>query len=39
VRELLGLDEDQVIVTSARTGEGVDELREAIGGLLTRATA
>src|SRR6266550_6910893 len=34
VRELLGLDEDQVIVTSARTGEGVDELREAIGLLL-----
>ncbi len=34
VRELLGLDADQVIVTSARTGEGVTELREAIGNLV-----
>ncbi len=34
VRELLGLDADQVIVTSARTGEGVTELREAIGELV-----
>ena len=34
VRELLGLDADQVIVTSARTGEGVMELREAIGNLV-----
>jgi len=39
VRELLGLDEDQVIVTSARTGEGVDELREAIGLLLQKGVA
>ena len=34
VRALLSLDEDQVIVTSARTGEGVPELREAIVGLI-----
>ncbi len=34
VRELLRLDEDQVIMTSARTGEGIAELREAIVGLI-----
>ena len=34
LRETLGLDEDQVIVTSARVGEGIVELREAIGGLV-----
>jgi len=34
VRELLGLDADQAIVTSARTGEGVAELREAISELV-----
>lgn len=32
--EALGLDRDQVIVTSARTGEGIPELREAISELL-----
>ncbi|HEV2752083.1 MAG TPA: ribosome biogenesis GTP-binding protein YihA/YsxC [Gemmatimonadales bacterium] len=30
LREVLGLDEDQVIATSAREGEGIGELREAI---------
>ena len=36
-RELVGalaLDADQTIVTSAKTGDGIVELREAIGGLL-----
>jgi len=30
----LRLDEDQAVVTSARTGEGVAELREAVGALI-----
>jgi len=30
----LALDADQAIVTSAKTGAGIDELREAINGLL-----
>jgi selenocysteine-specific translation elongation factor len=34
LRRTLGLPEDQVIVTSARTGEGIPELREAIAGLI-----
>ena len=34
LRETLALDEDQVIATSARTGEGVTELREAIAALV-----
>jgi len=33
----LRLDGDQVIVTSARTGEGILDLREAIGALLEAA--
>jgi GTP-binding protein len=32
----LELEDDQVIVTSAREKEGIEELREAIGGLITR---
>ena len=32
--DALALDEDQAILTSAKTGDGVPELREAIGGLL-----
>ena len=39
LRATLGLPEDQVIVTSARTGEGVPELREAIAGLIGGANA
>ena len=39
LRDELGLPEDQVVVTSARTGEGIVELREAIAGLLNEATA
>ena len=34
LRDDLGLPEDQLIVTSAKTGEGIEELREAIGGLI-----
>ncbi|HYL53990.1 MAG TPA: hypothetical protein VEU73_00295, partial [Gemmatimonadales bacterium] len=34
LREALGLDEDQVIVTSAREGTGIEELRESIGQLV-----
>ena len=34
LREALGLDEDQVIVTSAREGTGIEDLRESIGGLV-----
>ena len=33
----LRLDEDQVIVTSARTGEGVEELRQAVAALVEKA--
>jgi GTP-binding protein len=39
LRAALGLPEDQVIVTSARTGEGIPELREAIAGLIGGANA
>ncbi len=39
LRATLGLPEDQVIVTSARTGEGIPELREAIAGLIGGANA
>jgi GTP-binding protein len=38
LRAALGLPEDQVIVTSARTGDGIPELREAIGELISKAT-
>ena len=34
LRTALGLPEDQVIVTSARTGEGIPALRDAIAGLI-----
>src|SRR6266540_1831046 len=34
LRAELGLPEDQVVVTSARTDEGIAELREAIAGLI-----
>ena len=35
LREELELPEDQMIVTSAKTGEGIDDLRAAIAGLIT----
>jgi GTP-binding protein len=34
LRDDLGLPEDQMIVTSAKTGEGIADLREAIAGLI-----
>jgi GTP-binding protein len=34
LRDDLGLPEDQLIVTSAKTGEGIADLREAIAGLI-----
>jgi GTP-binding protein len=34
LRAELGLADDQCVLTSARTGDGIDELREAIGGLV-----
>jgi len=39
LRQELELPEDQIVVTSAKTGEGIMELKEAIGGLISRATA
>jgi len=38
LREELGLSEDQVVVTSAKTGEGIDDLKEAIAGLVSGVT-
>jgi GTP-binding protein len=35
LREELGLSEDQVVVTSAKTGEGIVDLKEAIAGLIS----
>src|SRR5467141_1542543 len=35
LREELALPEDQVVVTSARTGEGIADLKEAIAGLIS----
>jgi len=37
LRDELGLPEDQIVVTSAVTGEGIVDLREAIAGLITEA--
>jgi len=36
LRGALELEEDQMIVTSARAKEGIDDLREAIAGLIRR---
>ena len=35
IRETLRLDEDQAIITSVKTGDGIAELKEAIVGLVT----
>ena len=35
LRQSLGLDEDQLVVTSAQTKEGLDELREAVAALVS----
>jgi len=37
LREELGLPEDQVVVTSAKTGEGIVDLKDAIAGLISGA--
>jgi GTP-binding protein len=34
LRERLGLDADQLVVTSAKTGDGMPELRDAVAGLV-----
>ena len=39
LRATLGLPEDQVIVTSAKTGEGIPDLKEAIAGLIGEPNA
>ena len=38
LREELGLSEDQVVLTSAKTGDGIDDLKEAIAGLISGVT-
>ena len=38
LRGELGLPEDQVVVTSAKTGEGIADLKEAIAGLISGKT-
>jgi GTP-binding protein len=35
LRQTLGLDEEQLVVTSAQTKEGMDELREAVTALVS----
>lgn len=39
LRQALALPDEQVIATSARTGEGIDELRDAIAALVRSAGA
>ena len=39
LRDQLELPEDQIVVTSAKTGDGIVELRDAIGGLIGKGTA
>lgn len=39
LREELGVGDDQVVVTSAKTGDGIDELKAAIAGLVKGAPA
>lgn len=34
LRDTLALDEEQTVITSARTGEGIPDLRDAIAGLV-----
>ena len=38
LQETLRLDDDQVVITSAETGDGIGELKEAIEGLIRKAT-
>jgi len=37
LRETLGMDSDQVLATSVRTGEGVEDLRRAVAALVAGA--
>jgi GTP-binding protein len=39
LRDALELDDDQLIITSAQEKEGIEELREAIAGLIQARTA
>jgi selenocysteine-specific translation elongation factor len=39
LRTVLDLPDDQILVTSAKTGAGIPELREAIAGLIGGANA
>jgi GTP-binding protein EngB required for normal cell division len=39
LRSALALDAEQSILTSARSGEGIGELREAVDELIGKATA
>jgi len=39
LREALELPEDQIVVTSAKTGYGIVELKDAIGGLISGGTS
>ncbi|MDP3911976.1 MAG: ribosome biogenesis GTP-binding protein YihA/YsxC [Gemmatimonadales bacterium] len=39
LRDQLELPEDQIVATSAKTGDGIVELRDAIGGLIGKGTA
>jgi GTP-binding protein EngB required for normal cell division len=34
LQQALGVSADQLLVTSAKTGEGIPELREAVAGLI-----
>jgi len=36
LRSALELEEDQMVVTSARDKEGIDDLREAVAGLIRK---
>lgn len=39
LRQTLALDQDQTVLTSAHSGEGIEDLRQAIGELVAKATA
>jgi GTP-binding protein len=38
LQEMLHLDDEQVVLTSAQTGDGIGELKDAIGDLIRKAT-
>lgn len=37
LQEALGLEDDQIVITSAQTGDGIGELREAVQELIRKA--